>query len=101
MASEWEYDCPVCRTRLHTSAGLPFVVRCPDCKSLLRIQAERVVVLERRVAQPPPGVRPAVGAIGGALLGVAVAGPIGALFGFLLGGFLGAAVEAEEQATVK
>ena len=101
MDSEWEYDCPVCRTPLHSSATLPFVIRCPNCKSILRIQADRVVVLERRVAQPPPGVRPVVGALGGALLGAAVAGPVGALVGLLLGGFFGAAAEAEDQTKVK
>lgn len=96
MNSEWEYQCPVCTTRLRTLAELPVVVKCPHCKSLLRVQTDRVVVIQRRPIPLPPGTRTAAGAIGGLLLGGAVGGPVGAFLGLLFGGFLGAAAEAEE-----
>lgn len=46
---------------------------------------------------PPPGSRPIAGALGGALLGWAIAGPPGAILGGLVGLFLGSASEEEER----
>lgn len=42
---------------------------------------------------PPPGSRTVAGAVGGALLGWAVAGPVGAFLGLIFGGALGSSAE--------
>lgn len=68
------------------------------CKSVLRVRVNHVEVIQRGVVPLPPDTRTAVGAIGGALLGAAVAGPVGFFAGLLLGGFLGAAAETEDKA---
>jgi hypothetical protein len=57
----------------------------------------RMSVFERgQIPVPAPGSRPAVGAIGGLVVGGLIGGPIGALLGMLAGGAVGASVEELE-----
>ena len=58
---------------------------------------------ERVVVQPatPPGANTAVGAIAGAILGAAIAGPRNAGAGLLLGGVTGAAIGASSDAAAQ
>jgi len=94
-------SCPVCRGLIRVK---PYQhrIRCPHCGSILYVWSrERVEVLRRgQVPFPPPDARPALGAIGGLLLGAALGGSLGAILGLLIGGSLGSSakgpLDAEE-----
>lgn len=95
IEERWDFTCTVCSGRFFILNPPPRRVRCPHCSSLIYIdETNRFTILER--GQPPipaPGTRPVAGALGGALFGGIVAGPIGAFLGLLAGGVIGASVE--------
>ena len=93
--------CPVCRGLVRIRRyGVR--IRCPHCGSILYVWSkEHVEVLRHgQVPLPPPEARPALGAIGGLLLGAALGGPLGAILGLIIGGGLGSSargpLEGEE-----
>ncbi len=90
--------CPVCRGLVRVKRyGVR--VRCPHCGSILLVLFRNnvTVVVRGQVPFPPPDTKPALGAIGGLLLGVALGGLIGAILGLLIGGSLEASAKEEEE----
>ena len=86
--------CPVCRGLVRVRRyGVR--IRCPHCNSILYVWSKDdvSVVQPGQVPFPPPDARPALGAIGGLLLGAALGGPLGAVLGLLIGGSLGASAK--------
>lgn len=82
--------CPVCRGLVRVRRyGVR--IRCPHCGSILYVRSKSdIEVVERgRMPLPPPEARPALGAMGGLLLGAALGGPLGAILGLIIGGSLG------------
>lgn len=98
----WRVNCPVCGNVLYIEARLSVTIECSYCGSILSVARHRVQMLRRGYRAPPPrGVRPAVAGVGGALLGAAVAGPVGALFGFVLGIIIGGAADEESNGSTQ
>lgn len=93
------FTCPVCNGRYYVPRDPPIRVRCPHCGSLLWTYWNIVeVVIRGTVPVPTPGSRIPLGAIGGGLLGLVLAGPPGAIVGALLGAVTGAAAEGVLEA---
>lgn len=93
--------CPVCRGLIKVRYyGVR--IRCPHCGSVLYVWSKDHIEVEKRgqIPFPPPDARPALGAIGGLLLGAALGGPLGAILGLIIGGSLGSSargpLEGEE-----
>ncbi len=93
--------CPVCKGLIRVRRyGVR--IRCPHCGSILLASSRSSIMVLRRgqVPVPPPDARPALGALGGLLLGAALGGPLGAILGLIIGGGLGSSargpLEGEE-----
>lgn len=102
VEERWDFRCPVCSGHFFVRETPPRRVQCPHCSSILYLDSFGNIQISQRgrVPVPPPGSRPAVGAVGGALLGSAIGGPLGALVGFLAGAALGSSAENMEARDV-
>nr|MDO8099666.1 hypothetical protein [Candidatus Njordarchaeota archaeon] len=88
------FTCPVCNGPYYLRKDTRVRVRCPHCGSILDTDWRSIKVVERGVTPfPPPGSKTPLGAVGGAVLGLAIGGPVGAILGLILGGLAGVVAE--------